>query len=141
MPMARQALVFPDPAVNEDKFAQTNKKSEKRYKISEHILKRGKPMSMHESVQTTQHTADLLSNPEYVINLIEKSKASHRWLGRHRAELVEKYPDQWAGADENGLAATASTRTELIEALKSQGTDLKTAAICLLETKPMVLIL
>ena len=98
-------------------------------------------MSMHESVQTTQHTADLLRNPEYVISLIEKSKASHRWLDLHRSELMGKYPNQWVGTDENGLAATASTRTELIETLKSQGTDLKTAAICLLDTKPMVLIL
>lgn len=58
-----------------------------------------------------------------------------------KAELAEKYPDQWAGDDENGPAATASTRTELIETLKCQGTDLKTAAICLLETNSPILIL
>lgn len=93
------------------------------------------------TTEASQETADLLRNPEYVISLIEKSKASHRWLDRHLAELVEKYPDQWAAADENGLAATAHTCTELLETLKNQGTDLKTAAIRLLETEPMVLIL
>ena len=98
-------------------------------------------MSITGISQTTQETADLLRNPEFVISLIEKSKESHRWLDRHRAELAEKYPDQWAAADENGLAATASTRAELIETLKSQGTDLKTSAICRLETKHHILIL
>lgn len=98
-------------------------------------------MSTTGSSQTTPKSADILRNPEYAISLIEKSKASHRWLDRHRAELVEKYPNQWAGADENGLAATASTRAELIETLKNQGTDLKTAAIGRLETKPPILML
>ena len=55
--------------------------------------------------------------------------------------LAEKYPDQWAGADESCLSATSSTRTEMIETLKCQGTDLKTAAICLLETNSPILIL
>jgi len=98
-------------------------------------------MSTTGSIQTTQETADILRNPEYVISLIEKSKASHRWLDRHRAELAGRYPDLWVGADENGLAATASTRADLIETLKSQGTDLKTSAICRMETKPPILIL
>lgn len=51
-------------------------------------------MTTTKASQITQETTDLLSNPKFVISLIKKSKASHRWLDRHCAELEEKYPDQ-----------------------------------------------
>ena len=85
--------------------------------------------------QTSEEIEKLLNDPSFVSGMLSRSKAAHH------EELVQRYPDQWAGADENGLAATAPSLTELIEALKDQGTDLKTFATCLLETQPAALIL
>ena len=91
--------------------------------------------------QTSEGIEKLLNDPSFVSGMLSRSKAAHQWLDAHHEELAQRYPDQWAGADENGLAATAPSLTELIEALKNQGNDLKTAAICLLETDPPILIL
>ena len=98
-------------------------------------------MSDAKTTQTAKEIEKLLSDPSFVSGMLSRSKAAHQWLDAHHEELVKQYPDQWAGADENGLAATAPSLTELIEALKNKGTDLKTAATCLLETQPAVLIL
>lgn len=98
-------------------------------------------MSTTETTLTAEEIEKMLSDPSFVSGMLSRSKAAHQWLDAHHEELVKQYPDQWAGADENGLAATAPSLTELIEALKNQGTDLKTVATCLLETQPAVLIL
>lgn len=103
--------------------------------------KEERPVSETGTPQTAVEIEKLLSDPSFVSGMLSRSQAAHRWLDAHYEELAQRYPDQWAGADENGLAATAPSLTELIEALKNQGTDLKTAAICLLETDPPILIL
>ena len=103
--------------------------------------KEKKPVSATGTPQTAEEIEKLLSTPSFVSGMLSRSQAAHRWLDAHHEELVKQYPDQWAGADENGLAATAPSLTELIEALKNQGTDLKTIATCLLETDPPILVL
>ena len=83
-----------------------------------------------------QGTAARFDGIEAMFDLMEQSEKSHMWLEAHQQELTEKYPDRWAAADQNGLIATASTQTELINDIKNKGIDIKTTAMRLLETEP-----